>query len=84
MAATTASARCHTSDRIQPAAGQSRATVKPVDWGALRVAGLCIGVGKYTHCEALSNAVKDAEQVNAKLNDVPKCRSGIVKDPNHK
>ena len=78
MAATTASARCHTSDRIQPAAGQARA---PADWGALRVAGLCIGVDKYKHIGTLSNAVRDAEQINAKLNAVPRCRSGIVKDP---
>jgi hypothetical protein len=78
MAATTASARCHPSDRTQPAAGQSRAKV---DWGSLRVAGLCIGVDKYKHIGTLSNAVRDAEQVEAKLNAVPRCRCGIVKDP---
>ena len=78
MAATTASARCHTPDRIQPAAGQSRAKV---DWGALRVAGMCIGVCNYKHIGTLSNAVRDAEHVNAKLNAVPGCRCGIVKDP---
>jgi hypothetical protein len=55
-----------------------------VDWAGLRVAGLCIGVGKYTHLGALNNAVRDAEQVNAKLNTVPSCRSDIVKDPKTK
>ena len=79
--ATTALARCHTPDRIQPAAGQSRA---PADWGALRVAGLCIGVDKYKHIGTLSNAVRDAEQVNAKLNAVPKCRSDVVLNPTSK
>ncbi len=79
MAATTASARCHPSDRIQPAAGQSRAKV---DWGSQRVAGLCIGVDKYKYIGigTLSNAVRDAEQVDAKLNAVPSFRCGIVKD----
>jgi hypothetical protein len=81
MAATTASAQCHTSDRIQPAAGQSRAPGKTVGCGALRVAGLCIGVDKYKHIGTLSNAVRDAEQVHEKLNAVPRCRCGIVKDP---
>ena len=38
-------------------------------------------MGKYTHIGPLGNAVRDAEQVNAKLNAVPRCRSNIVKDP---
>jgi hypothetical protein len=45
---------------------------------------MCIGVGEYKHLGALNNAVRDAEQVNAKLNDVPSCRSDIVKDPKTK
>jgi hypothetical protein len=81
MAATTASARCHPSDGIQPAAGQSRAAV---DWGALRVAGMCIGVCNYKYMSVLNNAVRDAEQVNKKLNAVPKCRSDTVIDPTTK
>jgi hypothetical protein len=81
MAATTASERCHTSDRIPPAAGQSRAAS---DWGALRVAGICIGVCNYKYMSVLNNAVRDAEQVNKKLNTVPKCRSDIVLDPTTK
>jgi hypothetical protein len=81
MAATTASERCHPSDRTQPAVGQSRASIK---WGALRVAGLCIGVNNYKYTSVLpvlSNAVRDAEQVNAMLNAVPNCRSDVVIDP---
>ena len=78
MAATTSSARCNPLDRIQPAAGPSRAKV---DWASLRVAGMCIGVCNYKHIGTLSNAVRDAEQVKAKLNAVPSCRCGIVKDP---
>ena len=81
MAATTASERCHTSDRIPPAAGQSRAAF---DWGALRVAGICIGVCNYKYMSVLNNAVRDAEQVNKKLNAVPKCRSDTVLDPTTK
>ncbi len=38
-------------------------------------------MGTYTHVGALRNAVRDSRQVSAKLNDVPRCRSGIVKDP---
>ncbi len=63
------------------AEGQSRGKV---DWAGLRVAGLCIGVGEYKHLGALNNAVRDAEQVNARLNNVPSCRSDIVKDPKTK
>jgi hypothetical protein len=87
MATHPSSARCHDggpSDRLQSAGGQSRSPVKPdgpIDWGALWVAGLCIGVDKYKHIGTLSNAVRHAEQVNAKLNAVPRCRSRIVKDP---
>ena len=75
---------------LRPAAADAASTIRvehepaslpKSDWGALRVAGLCIGVGKYTHIGPLGNAVRDAEQVNAKLNAVPRCRSGIVKDP---
>jgi hypothetical protein len=38
-------------------------------------------VCKYKYMSVLDNAVRDAEQVNKKLNAVPKCRSDIVLDP---
>jgi hypothetical protein len=80
--------RCTTSVRsIALGGGQPDAEGQPrgkVDWAGLRVAGLCIGVGEYKHLGALNNAVRDAEQVNAKLNTVPCCRSDIVKDPKTK
>jgi hypothetical protein len=79
IAATTEPARCHTS---QPAAGQSRATkVKSVDWGKLRVAGICIGVEKYKHLKVLKNPVRDAKEINKQLNAVAGCRSILVTDP---
>ena len=61
--------------------GQSRNTS---DWDALRVAGMCIGVGNYKYIGPLENAARDTEEVNKKLNVVPRCRSDIVLDPTTK
>ena len=42
---------------------------------------MCIGVANYKYMSVLNNPVRDAEQVNKKLNAVPKCRSDTVIDP---
>ena len=50
-------------------------------WAGLHVAGLCVGVGNYRYEDTLHNAVRDAEEVNKKLNSVPNCHSAFLENP---
>ena len=45
------------------------------------MAGLCIGVDEYQYMGPLSNAVRDAEAVHAKLRAAPRCHSEIINNP---
>jgi hypothetical protein len=70
---------------IQPAAGQSRVPVKPVDWGHCGSQG-CVSAWANTRTSdgPLGNEVRDTEQVNAMLKAVHKCLSDVVLDPTNK
>jgi hypothetical protein len=50
-------------------------------WAGLHVTGLCVGVGDYRHEDKLDNAVRDAEEVNKRLNSVPNCCSALLENP---
>jgi len=50
-------------------------------WAGLHVAGLCVGVGDYRHEDKLDNTVRDAEEVNKRLNSVPNCYSALLENP---
>ena len=50
-------------------------------WAGLHVAGLCVGVGNYRYLDKLDNAVRDAQEVNKRLNSVPNCYSALLENP---
>ena len=53
----------------------------PHSWGGRRVAGLCVGVDEYKHMGLLSNAVRDAKEINKKLRESRGCFSTVICDP---
>jgi len=52
-----------------------------LNWAGLRVAGLCVGIDKYTHAGNLNNASRDAEAMNERINSSPGCQSANLCAP---
>jgi len=52
-----------------------------LNWAEMSVAGLCVGIDKYTHAGNLNNASRDAEAMNKRRNSLSGCQSANLCAP---